>query len=104
MKMETWFGVSDLECHLCSEFHEDILDHIRLIHPDVLVDGLSTTLQASLLSPVTQRMNDDDWVCEDCDKQFRLGMLYGEIFEGMFDTYPLVAFVCGECYMARLNG
>ena len=95
--------MSDLECRICGEFHEDFLDHIRLMHPDVLADQISGELQASLLKPVTQKMNDDDWVCEDCDKQFRLGMLYGEVFEGIFNEMPIMSLVCGECFMARLN-
>lgn len=92
-----------MECNKCGEFHDYILDHLRVMHPDVVVDQVSTGLQASLLKPVTQAMNDDDWVCEDCDEQFLLGQLYGEVFEGLVGDKPIVSLVCGECYMARLD-
>lgn len=88
-----------MKCATCEEtLDSDMLNHIRLMHPDVL--EIKTTKEILSLKPVTLEMHNDDHVCEACDRQFVIGMLYGEQFEGMFGEYPIVALVCGECFMA----
>ena len=87
-----------MTCALCLEVVIDMLDHVRVMHPDVL--DQRTEKEVLSLSPVTQEMNDDDQVCENCDKQFCLGQLFGEQFEGIYHGYPVVSLVCGECFMA----
>jgi hypothetical protein len=90
--------VSSVTCALCLEdFPTDILNHIRLIHPDVLEQ--KTEDEILTLRPVTQKMNDEDWVCESCDEQFELGQMFGEQFEGFYYGTPIVSLVCGECFM-----
>jgi len=74
-----------------------MLNHIRLMHPDAL--DVKTTDEIIGLKPVTQAMHDDDWVCEGCNQQFVLGMLFGERFEGMYHGTPVVSLVCGTCFM-----
>jgi hypothetical protein len=86
-----------MNCLLCDEHIDtDMLDHVRLIHPATL--DQKTNNEILSLSPVNQSMHDQDWVCESCDRQFRLGMVYGEQIEGMFNGLPVVSLVCGECF------
>lgn len=86
-----------MDCLICKEhFDTDMLNHIRLMHPDIL--DQKTEAEVMSLSPVTQEMHDDDWVCEGCDRQFTLGMVFGERFEGMFNMMPIVSLICGECF------
>ena len=90
-----------MTCKLCDETHDtDMLNHVRLMHSDVLDKAWKLAL-GDLLKPVTPAMHNADHVCESCDRQFVLGMTFGEIFEGMFRDYPIFGIVCGECFMAR---
>ena len=89
-----------MTCKLCDEKHDNMLNHVRLMHSDVLDEAWKLAL-GDLLKPVTQSMHDYDHVCESCDRQFALGMTFGEIFEGMFGKWPIVSLVCGECFMGR---
>ena len=87
-----------MTCALCGEqTPSDFLNHIRLMHPDAL--DQKTADEILSLKPVTLAMHSDDWVCEKCDRQFVIGMLYGEMFEGMFGEYPITSLVCGKCFM-----
>lgn len=92
-----------MDCQICNEHHCDLLQHVRLMHPDVLDEAWKLAL-GPLLKAVTPLMDREDWVCEQCDKQFQLGMTYGELFEGMFGEYPIVSLVCGDCFLARPDG
>lgn len=85
-----------VRCLLCNEIHEDMLQHVRLMHPDFLDQRVIEELLS--LKPVTQEMSDEDWVCEQCDKQFSLDQVYGELFEGMYHGMPVVSRVCGPCF------
>jgi hypothetical protein len=87
-----------MDCLICTEhFDTDMLNHIRLFHPDVLDQKTERELMS--LKPVTVEMHNDDHVCERCDQQFVVGMFFGETFEGMFHGYPIVSLVCGDCFM-----
>ena len=90
-----------MNCSLCGHHSPDnIANHVRLMHPNILaLDGNTYRTRMTLLKPVTQKMNDADHVCEKCDRQFILGMTFGEIFEGMFGDMPIMSVVCGECFM-----
>lgn len=89
-----------MNCLLCQErFDTDMLNHVRLIHPEVLDQKARDAIMG--LKRVTQRMNDEDWVCENCDRQFKLGQVFGEKFEGMFHDMPIVSLVCGECFWGQ---
>jgi hypothetical protein len=87
-----------MECMICGvHFDTDMLNHIRLFHPDVL--DQRTEQEVLSLKPVTQEMDDADHVCEQCDRQFEVGMFFGESFEGMFHGHPIVSLVCGDCFI-----
>lgn len=70
------------------------------MHPAAMDEAWKTSM-GDLLKPVTNHMHNDDHVCERCDRQFVLGMTFGEVFEGMFHDMPIVSLVCGECFMGR---
>ena len=92
-----------VKCLICEDvFATDILNHIRVMHPDAL-DTVAKDAMAQL-RPVTQKMNDDDWVCDACDKQFAFGQLFGERFEGMVGDQPIVSLICAVCYMSLIYG
>ena len=90
-----------MTCSLCgTKADSNMVNHVRLMHPDILnIDGNVYRTRMTLLKPVTQTMNDEDHVCENCNRQFVIGMLFGEIFEGMFHDIPIMTLVCGECFM-----
>lgn len=93
---------NDVTCNLCGEvFEEDILNHMRLMHSDVMNEARKWAAM-TLLSPVTLDMHNEDWVCEKCNNQFVIGQVFGEIFEGMVGSFPLVSRVCGTCFMEEL--
>ncbi len=88
-----------MDCLICVQhFDTDILNHIRLMHPDIL--DQKTRQELLSLKPVNREMHEADQVCERCDQQFRIGMFYGESFEGMFHGNPVVNLICGDCFMA----
>jgi hypothetical protein len=91
-----------MTCSLCGyQAGADMMNHVRLMHPDILsIEGDAYRARMSLLRPVTLRMSSEDWVCENCDRQFVMGMLFGEIFEAMFGDMPIMSTVCGECFMS----
>ena len=87
-----------MDCLICDEhFDTDMLNHIRLMHPDIL--DQRTEEEILSLRPVTLEMHADDQVCENCNRQFRAGMLFGESFEGMFHGVAVVSIICGTCFM-----
>lgn len=87
-----------MDCLICVEhFDTDMLNHIRLMHPEVM--DQKTRQELLSLKPVTLAMHADDHVCEKCDQQFRTGMYFGESFEGMFQGMPIVSLICGDCFM-----
>lgn len=91
-----------MNCLLCQEMYDiDMLNHMRMMHPDVAEDltaAMSRDGKLEFLKPVTQRMNDEDWVCERCDTQFALGQVFGEEFEGIVGDMPIISLVCGTCF------
>lgn len=87
-----------MNCLICeAHFDTDMLNHIRLMHPSILDQRTESEILS--LKLVTQAMNDDDQVCEQCDQQFKTGMLFGESFEGMYHGIPVVSLVCGGCFI-----
>lgn len=87
-----------MDCLICVQrFDTDILNHIRLMHPEVM--DQKTQKELLSLKPVNIDMHEADHVCEKCDQQFRIGMFYGESFEGMFQGMPIVSLICGDCFM-----
>ncbi|MGH7239561.1 MAG: hypothetical protein ACREHG_05790 [Candidatus Saccharimonadales bacterium] len=91
--------MGEVTCLLCdTKFAENILNHIRLMHPEQLDELILGEM--ALLSSVTRAMNDEDWVCDNCDTQFAFGQLFGQWFEGMVGDQPIASLVCGKCFMA----
>ena len=89
-----------MKCNFCEESHpEDMLNHMRMMHPDSL-DATQSTEYYFGLKPVTQEMHDDDHVCERCDKQFVRGMVYVEVPEAMLGDMPIMSVICGGCFLA----
>jgi hypothetical protein len=86
-----------MECLICDMYFDtDLMQHIRLMHPDIL--DQKTEREILSLQPVTAEMHDDDLVCERCDRQFRIGMVFGESFEGMYRGNAIVSLICGTCF------
>lgn len=93
-------------CLLCqppAAIGEDILHHLRLVHPGAMDAGPSRHPDAVPEPGVIARSDVEQGVsCTHCHRPFRLGETYAERLHGFTAGLPVVEMTCLGCDMAAV--